>query len=52
MREPALEGSYGNSVAILTLGRGIGAARAKFSFVHPMSLHRLLSSRADRLVAI
>ena len=42
----------GNSLAILTLGLGIGAATAMFSFVHPMLLHPLLYPRADRLVVI
>lgn len=39
-------------LAILTIAFGIGAATAMFSFVHPMLLHPLLYTRADRLVVI
>jgi putative ABC transport system permease protein len=41
-----------NSLAVLTVALGIGAATAMFSFVHPMLLHPLLYPRADRLVVI
>lgn len=41
-----------NSLGIVTLALGIGAATAMFSFVHPMLLHPLLYPGADRLVVI